>query len=116
MNLTVLRGLLSRPPERRVLPSGDELVEYQLTTPADDDHPAESVPVIWPGAPAGSEDIDPEAELVNIGRTRRRFFKAGGFTQSRTEVVATHVIPARQARRAARAVLDACQTVEEALV
>ena len=48
MNLTVLRGSLSRPPERRVLPSGDELVEYQVTTPADGDRPTESVPVIWP--------------------------------------------------------------------
>src|SRR3954469_8002023 len=113
MNITVLRGSLSRAPERRVLPSGDELVEYQLTTPPGDDRPAESVPVIWPDAPARAEDYDPDVELVIIGRTRRRFFKAGGVTQSRTEVVATHVVPARQAKRAARLVLDACQSIED---
>ena len=113
MNITVLRGSLSRAPERRVLPSGDELVEYQLTTPADDDRPAESVPVIWPDAPAGAEDHEAEAELVIIGRTRRRFFRAGGSTQSRTEVVAAHVVPARQAKRAARLVRDACQSLED---
>ena len=113
MNITVLRGALSRAPERRVLPSGDDLVEYQVTTPAADDRPAESVPVIWPDAPAGAEDYEPDAELVIIGRTRRRFFKAAGYTQSRTEVVATHVVPARQAKRAARLVLDACQSLED---
>jgi single-strand DNA-binding protein len=116
MNITVLRGALSRAPERRVLPSGDELVEYQLTTPGADDRPAESVPVIWPDAPAGAEDHEPDAELVIIGRTRRRWFKAGGITQSRTEVVATHVIPARHAKRAARLVLDACADLEGAFV
>jgi single-strand DNA-binding protein len=113
MNITVLRGTLSRPPERRVLPSGDELVEYQLTIAASDDLSAESVPVIWPDAPARAEDYEPETELVIIGRTRRRFFKAGGVTQSRTEVVAAHVVPARQAKRAARLVLEACQSLEE---
>lgn len=114
MNITVLRGSLSRAPERRVLPSGAELVEYQLTTPAADDRPAESVPVIWPDASAGAEDLEPDTELVVIGRTRRRYFKAGGFTQSRTEVVATHVVPARQVKRAARLVLDACADLEGA--
>lgn len=114
MNVTVLRGALSRAPERRVLPSGDELVEYQLTTPSSDVRPAESVPVIWPDAPPGAENLEPDAELVVIGRTRRRYFKAGGFTQSRTEVVASHVVPARQAKRAARLVLDACADLETA--
>jgi single-strand DNA-binding protein len=115
MNITVLRGALSRAPERRVLPSGDQLVEYQLTTPAAGDRPAEGVPVIWPDAPAGSEDHEPDTELIVIGRTRRRFFKAGGSTQSRTEVVATHVVPARQAKRAARLVLEACAELEDSI-
>jgi single-strand DNA-binding protein len=114
MNITVLRGALSRPPERRELPSGDEVVNYEVTVAATDGHPAESVPVVWPGAPAGAEDHDPETELVVVGRTRRRFFQAGGSTQSRTEVVATHVVPARQAKRASRLVVDACQRLEEA--
>ena len=35
------------------------------------------------------------------------FFRAGGVTQSRTEVVATHLVPARRARTAERAVAAA---------
>jgi len=33
------------------------------------------------------------------GEVRRRFYRAGGVTQSRTEVVADALIPARQRRR-----------------
>jgi single-strand DNA-binding protein len=113
MNITVLRGSLSRPPERRELPSGDEVVNYEVTVPAVDGRPAESVPVVWPEPPAGAEHHDPDTELVVVGRVRRRFFRAGGVTQSRTEVVASHVVPARQAKRAARLVLDACRRLED---
>jgi hypothetical protein len=45
---------------------------------------------------------------------RRRFFQAGGTTQSRTEVVADAVVPARQAKRARAAVEKARQTVTDA--
>ena len=44
-----------------------------------------------------------------VGRVRRRFFRAGGGTQSRTEVVATTAIPTRRAAaidKALRAALE----------
>ena len=41
-----------------------------------------------------------------VGSVRRRFFRAGGTTQSRTEVVAEKVLPARRGRDVRRA-LDA---------
>jgi hypothetical protein len=50
VNVVVLQGRLSRPPARRVLPSGDELVNLEVTTERAEG-PAESVPVVWPGAP-----------------------------------------------------------------
>lgn len=112
MNITVLQGRLSRPPERRELPSGDELVAYEVTVPAQGDRRAESVPVVWPDAPAGAHDLEPETEVVVIGRVRRRFFRAVGSTQSRTEVVADQVVPARQARKVERAVRHAVQLLE----
>ena len=112
MNITVLQGRLSRPPERRELPSGDVLVAYEVTVPAEGDRRAESVPVVWPDAPGSADDLEPETDVVVIGRVRRRFFRAGGSTQSRTEVVADQVVPARQAKKAERAVLHAVQALE----
>lgn len=113
MNITVLRGRLSRPPELRELPSGDVLVGYDVTIAATDGRRAESVPVVWPAAPAGAVDLEPETEVVVVGRVRRRFFRAGGGTQSRTEVVADQVVPARQAKRAARVVAAALGAAEK---
>jgi single-strand DNA-binding protein len=115
MNITVLRGSLSRSPERRALPSGDEVVGYEVTIPAHGKRPTESVPVSWFDAPSSAEQLEPDTEVVVIGRTRRRFFRAGGATQSRTEVVADAVVPARQAKRAARLAQAAWSEVEVGL-
>lgn len=115
MNVVVLRGALSRPPEARALRSGDVLVSYEVTVAGPDGGPAESVPVVWFAPPAGAADLDADAEVVVVGRVRRRFFRAGGSTQSRTEVVAGKVIPARRAKAAARAVLGALAEAEDAV-
>jgi len=101
-NLVVLIGRLARPAELRELPSGDRLVAYELTVPREGER-AESVPVVWLGAPASAGDHDVDERLVVIGRVRRRFFRAGGATQSRTEVVAEAVVNARHAKRSAAA-------------
>lgn len=114
MNLVVLRGALSRPPEARALRSGDLLVTYEVTVPGRDDGPAESVPVVWFAPPPGAADVPADTEVVVVGRVRRRFFQAGGSTQSRTEVVADRVIPARRVKAAGRAVAHALADAEEA--
>jgi single-strand DNA-binding protein len=118
MNLVVLRGALSRPPEARELRSGDLIVSYDVTVPGRDGGPAESVPVVWFAPPAGAAaaDLDPGTEVVVVGRVRRRFFRADGSTQSRTEVVADRVLPARRAKAAQRLVTDALAGAEEAFV
>jgi single-strand DNA-binding protein len=116
VNITIVQGYLSRPPEVRSLPSGDVLVAYEVTVPAAEGRRAESVPVVWLAAPPSASGIEAETEVVVIGRVRRRFFRAAGGTQSRTEVVADQVVPARQAKRAARLVLAALGTAEEAMV
>ena len=109
MNIVVLRGHLSRPPESRQLPSGAALVTYEVTVGREGAR-AETVPVVWeaPGAPT---DLEPDTEVVVVGRVRRRFFRAGGSTQSRTEVVAEGLVPARLAKRAARLVATAQSTL-----
>ncbi|MHB8671607.1 MAG: single-stranded DNA-binding protein [Acidimicrobiales bacterium] len=100
MNVVALTGALSRPPEARVLPSGDRLLSMELSVarrrPGER---AETVPVVWPDAPARAGELGVGEEVVVTGRVRRRFFRAGGATQSRTEVVADSVVPTRQARR-----------------
>ena len=91
-NLVVLRGVLSRDPEVRELPSGDALVAYDVTVrpeaPAGEAPRAESVPVAWFDPPAAATAMAAGDEVVVVGRVRRRFFRAGGATASRTEVVA----------------------------
>ena len=108
-NVVVLSGSLSRPPEARSLPSGDRLVAYEVTSRLADG-PALTVPVTCSasGAPVELEVGD---EVVVTGVVRRRYFRAGGVTQSRTEVVADAVIPARHAARARRAVERAAATL-----
>ena len=116
MNLVVLRGALSRPPEARDLRSGDTLVTYEVTVPGREGAPATSVPVVWFAPPPGAADLPADTEVVVVGTVRRRFFRAGGSTQSRTEVVADRVIPARRAKAAEKLVLEALATAEEAFV
>ena len=98
MNVVVVKGRLARPAEQRVLPSGDQLVGYEVTVPSETGK-AETVPVVWHDAPARAMELDVDEAVVVLGRVRRRFFRAGGSLQSRTEVVAAAVIPARQAKR-----------------
>ncbi len=109
MNLVVLRGTLSSDPVDRQLVSGSTIWSLEVTS-----RTAEGVfsaPVAWLDPPHPPR-VTSGDEVVVVGQVRRRFFRSGGSTQSRTEVVATSVTPARRTadvRRAlqrARAVLD----------
>jgi single-strand DNA-binding protein len=107
-NVTVLVGSLGREPEVRTLPSGDRVLGLEITVRPESGG-AESVPVAWYDPPEPAVLWIAGEELLVVGRTRRRFFRSGGITQSRTEVVASAVIPTRRqaaARRALVAALD----------
>lgn len=110
MNVVVLRGVLSRPPEARDLPSGDRLVAYEVTIRTDG-RPTESVPVVWFDPPARAAVMEAGAEVVVTGRIRRRFFRTPAGTGSRTEVVAERVLPARQRSRVAGALDEAIASI-----
>jgi len=99
-NLVVLRGTLVSDPRTRELPSGSVLVQFDVTTR--DDSGTQSVPVAWFEPPAAGVPASAGDDLVVIGSVRRRFFRAGGATQSRTEVVAEQVIAATRGRQLAR--------------
>ena len=80
-NVAVLIGRLARPAEPRDLPSGDRLVQYEVTIPSLTGR-AESVPVVWFDAPASAEVYDVDEKVVVVGRVRRRFFQGAAGTQS----------------------------------
>jgi single-strand DNA-binding protein len=62
-----------------------------------------SVPVAWiDPAPGDLACVQQGAEIMVVGTVRRRFFRVGGATQSRTEVVAAEVVAATDRRRARR--------------
>ena len=106
-NLVVLRGAMTTDPVRRELPSGSTVTQFDLATALGaDEQPANvSVPVSWPDPPvAASRWLQPGGHYVVIGTVRRRFFRVNGATQSRTEVVAEHVIPSRRVKTAQHAI------------
>lgn len=89
LNLVVLHGHLSSEPRSRTLPSGDEVSTYEVTTRTGSG-PAESVAVV-PGRARPPRTLSAGDEVLVVGRVRRRFFRAGGGTASRTEVVAERI-------------------------
>ena len=100
---------MSRAPRRRELPSGSVLVELDVTARCECG--ASSVPVVWfdPGARADSLRAG-DAVLV-VGQVRRRFFRAGTTTQSRTEVVAQRVVAGSRRAHVTRALADVAAAV-----
>jgi single-strand DNA-binding protein len=98
-NVAVVQGRLSRAPKEVVLPSGDRIFTFEVSVRRDYQERAESVPVQWPQAPARAIELEAGTAVFVLGRIRRRFFRAGGFTESRTEVVAEAVVPVRAAKR-----------------
>lgn len=101
-NIAINCGRLSSAPVRRELPSGDVVHNYEVTV-RDTDAGTESVPVarFTNGRVPKLQEGD---DVLVTGRVRRRFFQAHGTTASRTEVVATAVLPASQLDRANKAV------------
>lgn len=101
-NTVVLRGVITSDPKVRDLPSGSRITNLEVTTRSD--ALTASVPVVVHDADAGVSAGD---EVVVVGHVHRRFFRAGGVTQSRTEVVASRVVLARRRRTASNAVAAA---------
>lgn len=113
INVVVLEGELARPAEQRVLPSGSQVLSLELTVRREG-AAAETVPLSWPEAPAWASGLDAGARIVVTGRVRRRFFRAGGSTQSRTEVVVATMQPATSIKKAQTALAAASRDIEAA--
>jgi single-strand DNA-binding protein len=111
LNLAVLVGHLSRPPDEVLLTSGDTLVRYDVTVPRADER-ADTVPVVAVSPPAHARGLGAGAEVLVVGRVRRRFFSAGGATRARVEVLADEVVPLRRRAAVGRALTRAVATLE----
>jgi len=115
VNVAVIRGECSRPPEVRILPSGSALALFQVTTRAERGSTT-SVPVALWDPPAWIAELGAGDEIVAVGRVRRRFFRGASGTASRVEVEAAAVARAGDRRRVpgllrrAQALLDELAT------
>ena len=102
-NVVVLRGVIATDPIERTLAAGGLVRQFDLRT--DLDSGTTTVPVVVHDPSAS--DVTASAagtDVVVVGTVRRRFFRASGVTQSRTEVVVDRLIPARR-RASARSLL-----------
>lgn len=114
VNLAVVRGTVSSPPDARVLPSDTRLVQLQVTTRLADE--TLSMPVSCRNPAAWVEALEAGDEVVVVGRVRRRFFRTGGATASRVELEADVVARAGDRRRVqavVRRATAALTTLEE---
>jgi single-strand DNA-binding protein len=102
VNVAVVRGTVASTPTVRRLPSGSSVVQLDVTTRLASG--TTSVPVVIHDR---AVDVVAGDDVVVVGHVARRFFRVGGATQSRTEVVADGVVLAGRAATAAKLVARA---------
>ena len=110
-NICVVTGTLVHPPDLRTLASGAVLANLEVRVPGAPGA-SEVVPVACLDPGRSVLALAPGVDVIVRGRVRRRFFRAGGRTQSRTEVVADAIVPLRQATRARRVLADAAAQLD----
>lgn len=100
-NVAILRGEILAEPSVRELANGSCVTQFDVSTSVGGRR--KSVPVSWNGDHLA--DLGQGEQVLVTGAVERRFFRAGGSTQSRTEVVAEAVVPVRR-RAAVRRTLE----------
>lgn len=107
-NLVVLRGRLTSDPVVRDLPSGTTVTQLEVTTR----HGGASVSV-----PVAVHDrevvLERDDDVVVTGHVARRFFRAGGVTQSRTEVIAAVVVKTTRRTSVERAIASVVSVLSD---
>ena len=101
-NLVLLRGVLAAEATIRELPAGGTVGQFDVIT--SDESGTRTVPVAWTDPPATGLPVGVGDDMVVVGHVNRRFFRVGGATQSRTEVVAEQVVAGDDRRRVGRAI------------
>ncbi len=102
-NVAFVRGVVRAEPVTRELPAGGVVAQFDLSVRTGSS--TCSVPVAWADPSAAAlAGVRDGTELLVVGSVQRRFFRVGGATQSRTEVVAESVIPVRRHKQVAAAI------------
>jgi single-strand DNA-binding protein len=107
VNAVRLRGRVSAAPERRVLPSGDEVVALRVVVQRGAGATVDAIDIsIGPGPAAGArpssgqvgrrllaaaERLEVDQRVEVVGQLRRRWWDAGGARRSRLEVRGTAI-------------------------
>jgi single-strand DNA-binding protein len=113
LNMAIVIGNLFKPVEVRNLASGVSIANFDLVVPQIDGTP-DTVPVALFEPSEEALQWAAGEELVVVGRVRRRFFRAGPSTQSRTEVVAETVLPLSTIEEARLALINAGESIDAA--
>jgi single-strand DNA-binding protein len=114
LNIVIVIGSLAKPVEVRDLPSGVSIANFDVVVPQVDGTP-DSVPVALFEAPEEVLQWEAGAPLLVVGRVRRRFFRVGPTTQSRTEVVAEKAVPISRDDEARLVLTSVAPAIEGAL-
>jgi len=105
LNVAVVSGVCSSPPEVRVLESGTRVASLSVRAPARGGNGAAageratSVPVTVWDPPAWIEALDAGEAVVVVGQVRRRFYARPGGVGSRVDLEAVAIARSRDRRR-----------------
>lgn len=142
LNLAVVSGTCSSPPEVRTLESGTRIASLSVRVPAPSTGPAKSttrragagsataaakgagtataageratsVPVTVWDPPAWVEQLDTGDAVVVVGQVRRRFYSRPGGVGSRVDVEAVTIARTRDRRRVDAALRRAVSSLDE---
>jgi len=107
MNIAVVYGVVLAKPVERVLATGEFATAFDVVTESDDGR--FTVPVNW--VTTVKSLVCEGDELLVVGRVRRRFYQSGGSVQSRTELLASEVLPARRKAAQKKALISASEEI-----
>jgi single-stranded DNA-binding protein len=124
LNLAVVCGACSSPPEVRVLESGTRVASLSVRAPASvkgtargaagaAGERATSVPVTVWDPPAWVEQLDTGDSVVVVGQVRRRFYSRPGGVGSRVDLEAATIARARDRRRVDAALRRAVSSLDD---
>ncbi len=109
MNVAVLRGTLAQDPLRLTLASGRVVSNWELRCSSTEG--TTLVPVQWIDPDDHVHSFESGTEVVVVGAVRKRFFRAGGATTSRTEVVGERVVKATRRVTVAKLLDEVCARI-----
>lgn len=92
MNIAVVVGDVKGEVHTNEREDGVVIVSFDVRVRVNDDTRAETVPVSWMGQTERAPTFDDGAVVTVIGSLRRHFYRRGGSTVSRTDLLAERIM------------------------